>query len=171
MLRSQCSAPSASLPVRHDRGITDYSRTSGNSGPGTVVDTHFVFAAIPSKVNVKKPTGRGSETYRALYRTLMWDLQQCATGVYSELDEFGQRWPEGHPRMRLAGQPIAGPWKLAHLRNRGDLDFHANDTELQHWSCASPCFRLWMENMFASENARGLRPLRTPHHGPPAPIV
>ena len=32
-------------------------------------------------------------------------------------------------------------FRLAHLYNRADLDFHANDSGLDHWSCNKPCFK------------------------------
>ena len=30
-------------------------------------------------------------------------------------------------------------FRLAHMYNRADLEFHANETGLEHWSCTQPC--------------------------------
>jgi len=53
----------------------------------------------------------------------------------------GDPWLADDPRFLLAGREICGGYRLVHIQNRGDLDWHCNETRLQHWSCSQPCFK------------------------------
>ena len=67
----------------------------------------------------------------------------CGRRNRSSCNRIGQGapWPADHPRAKLAGRTICGGYCVVHIQNRGDLDWHCNETRLQHWSCAQPCFK------------------------------
>ena len=111
------------------------------TGSGPTSDTHFLFCGIPGDIVVKRDAGRGNITLEPLWRVMMWDLAACMNGKFPSHDEHGEPWPVGHQRALQADQDICGGYRIVHIQNRGDLDWHCNETRLQHWSCAEPCFR------------------------------
>jgi hypothetical protein len=114
---------------------------SSLTGHGPTIDTHFLFCGIPNDIVVKPDKGRGNLTSDPLWEVLMWDLESCMQGTYPRHDENGEPWPPNSERALLAGEPICGGYKIIHIQNRGDLDWHCNETCLQHWSSNEPCFR------------------------------
>ena len=110
------------------------------TGNGPTSDTHFLYSGIPGDILVKRDAGRGNTTMEPLWRAMVWDLEACQSGIRPACDEFGVPWLPGHPRALLAGQDICGGYRAIHIQNRGDLDWHCNETRLQHWMCAEPCF-------------------------------
>ena len=114
--------------------------TSSLVGIGNTIDTHWLFSSYPTSIAAKRKP-RGYLTSEPLWQTLMWDLQACSTGEFPSTDHLGVPWPEGSPRAQRAGQRIAGGYRLCHLYNRGDLDWHCNETLLAHWGQAQPCFK------------------------------
>ena len=106
---------------------------------GSTIDTHFVFSALPSTVIQAK--GRADRTSWPLWKAYVWDLKACHAGRRPEVDMHGRKWAATDPRKALAGQPIAGGYKLAHLFDRGDLEWHVLEKDLPHWNGFHPCLK------------------------------
>jgi hypothetical protein len=114
---------------------------SSLTGHGPTIDTHFLFCGIPNDIVVKPDRGRGNLTSDPLWEVLVWDLESCMNGTSPHHDQHGEPWLPESDRALLAGEPICGGYKLIHIQNRGDLDWHCNETCMQHWSSNEPCFR------------------------------
>ena len=52
-------------------------------------------------------------------------MKAAFLGVWPSADHNGNPFPKTSPRSKLAGQPLAGPWRLAFSEIRGDEEFMA----------------------------------------------
>ena len=109
-------------------------------GVGCTLDTHFLNWALPSTIAVKRKP-RGCLSSDPLWSVYVWDALACASGIHSYEDHEGVMFPPDSPRGLLAGTPIAGGYRLAHLYQRADLDWHVNEMTNQHWSSHGCCFK------------------------------
>ena len=78
-------AGSVSLQVMSSNSLT---------GVGSSLDSHFLFAGIPSSIAVKKQP-RGYLTMDPLHKVYIWDMRSLASGVHADKDENNQPFPEG----------------------------------------------------------------------------
>ena len=133
------------VPItKQGAGQSSLTVVSGSSltGRGGTIDTHIPIFVCPSNLQVKKKRTRGSQSTDPMWKKLVWDLEEnCATGRFTGRDEFGRGIDPNSPRGLLIGQRIAGGHRLQHMYNRADLDFHANELTLPHWSCKCPCMK------------------------------
>ena len=61
--------------------------------------------------------------------------------IIDSQDEFGVPWEAGSERALRAGNPICGGHRLAHLYDKGDLEWHCFEKVLPTWSETCPCFK------------------------------
>ena len=133
--------------------------SSSLSSVGSVIDTHFVYGAIPSTIKITRKSKQ--RTLDPLYKVYVWDMKQAATGVFDVKDPDGilwsdSSWPNSAEWERRANTPICGGHRIAHLYNRADMEFHCLDKGCRHWGANLPCFRCaadWLHNHWANWRA------------------
>ena len=118
------------------------TNTSSVFGLGGSLDTLFMNFLCPGSIMVSPEHGRGNVTTRPLWEHYEWSLSEaCASGMHPTVNLYKNPWPRGSIQEKPAGTEIAGGHKFAWLMSNGDLEWDANELEMNHWNGIFPCRR------------------------------
>jgi hypothetical protein len=126
------------VPVFKHKSLMVWSAMS-LLGIGKSREMKHLWTAYWSHLRSKTPADSATDTERAIWQVLEWDLNALFAGVHPLRNWKNEEWPAGSEEARLAGHPLAEGFCAMPLLLKGDLDHVQKVLGLEATTGLKPC--------------------------------